>query len=53
MYMSFDRQPSSHRAPHTSNADATGTPFITRDTPHGARPNTERKDYRDQADGAP
>lgn len=52
MYMSFDRYQHSTRQ-HQSTADATGTPFTTRHTPNAARPNTESKDYREQADGAP
>jgi hypothetical protein len=52
MYMAFDRfQPTSRH--NTSSADATGTPFTTRNTPNAARPNTENKDFREQADGAP
>jgi hypothetical protein len=53
MYMSFDRHQHTHRASHSSTADATGTPFTMRHTPNSARPNTENKDYREQADGAP
>jgi hypothetical protein len=53
MYMSFDRQSTHQRPSHGSVSDATGTPFTTRSTPDGARPSTERRDYREQADGAP
>lgn len=58
MYMRYDRQPSSQRNSHSRNAhsataDATGTPFTARSLPDGARPTTERLDFREQADGAP
>jgi len=53
MYLSFDRHQMHQRPSATSMQDATGTPFTTRSTPDGARPNTERRDYREQADGAP
>lgn len=63
MYMRFDRQPSSQRNSHarsafgrnahSATADATGTPFTARSMPDGARPTTERLDFREQADGAP
>lgn len=56
MYMRYDRQPATtraSRAAHGATADATGTAFTTRSTPDGARPTTERRDYREQADGAP
>lgn len=53
MYLSFDRYHMQQRQPSTSMQDATGTPFTTRSTPDAARSNTERRDYREQADGAP
>ena len=52
MYMAFDRFQHTSRQ-HQSSSDATGSAFTTRNTPHATRPNTESKDYREQADGAP
>lgn len=52
MYMAFDRFQTPQRQQHHSS-DATGTPFTNRTTPNSSRPNTQDKDYREQADGAP
>ena len=53
MYLSYDRHHMNQRPTSSPMQDATGTPFTTRSTPDGARPTTERRDYREQADGAP
>lgn len=55
MFMPFDRQQQAGRQTQfTPMADATGTPFLTRVPSDASRPSTaERRDYREQADGAP
>ncbi len=54
MFMPFDRsQQAGRQGQFTPMADATGTPFVTR-MPADGRPSTaERRDFREQADGAP
>ncbi len=53
--MPFDRTPHPFRQSHyTPVPDATGTPFQQRTHSDGGRThNTDKHDYRDQADGAP
>jgi hypothetical protein len=55
MFMPFDRsQQAGRQSQLTPMADATGTPFVPRPMATGGRPSTaERRDYREQADGAP